>query len=199
MIVGYHVIFGAYGFWLPNDPRGSWSEFVGMFDLYRYGPATKTTETRSVSCTAQPRPASLNSPPKHRCRARRCSSMACKLGPLAKALLCMSSARNCRSGRAHPARPCSLGHWSCPHRCRAGGDSTERRSHEQLGRARVASLRFADGQDGTTTQVFRPPRVEGVSRSARRPATIGYCEGNPLKEGKPRQRWSFVTPYPGLG
>jgi len=29
MIVGYHVIFGMYGFWLPNDPSGSWSEFVG--------------------------------------------------------------------------------------------------------------------------------------------------------------------------
>jgi hypothetical protein len=28
MILGYHVIFGAYGFWLPNDPRGSWSDFV---------------------------------------------------------------------------------------------------------------------------------------------------------------------------
>src|SRR3954470_19546090 len=49
MIVGYHVIFGAYGFWLPNDPRGSWSDFVGSWDLFRYGPATKTTETRSLA------------------------------------------------------------------------------------------------------------------------------------------------------
>ena len=22
-VLAYHVIFGAYGFWLPNDPRGS--------------------------------------------------------------------------------------------------------------------------------------------------------------------------------
>src|SRR6266850_6659376 len=49
MIVGYHIIFGTYGFWLPNDPRGSWSEFVGAWDLFRYGPATKTTERRSVA------------------------------------------------------------------------------------------------------------------------------------------------------
>lgn len=28
MVLAYHVIFGAYGFWLPNDPRGSWSKFV---------------------------------------------------------------------------------------------------------------------------------------------------------------------------
>jgi REP element-mobilizing transposase RayT len=49
MIVGYHVIFGAYGFWLPNDPRGSWSNFVGSWELFRYGPATKTNERRSVA------------------------------------------------------------------------------------------------------------------------------------------------------
>src|SRR5262245_11609119 len=49
MILGYHAIFGAYGFWLPNDPRGSWSEFVGSWELYRYGPATKTTERQSVA------------------------------------------------------------------------------------------------------------------------------------------------------
>src|SRR4029077_13198443 len=49
MIVGYHVIFSAYGFWLPNDPRGSWSDFVGAWELFRYGDATKTTERVSVA------------------------------------------------------------------------------------------------------------------------------------------------------
>ena len=49
MIVGYHVIFGMYGFWLPNDPRGSWSDFVGSWELFRFGRATKTDERRSVA------------------------------------------------------------------------------------------------------------------------------------------------------
>jgi len=49
MILGYHVIFGAYGFWLPNDPRGSWSDFVGAWELFRYGAATKTNTTVSVA------------------------------------------------------------------------------------------------------------------------------------------------------
>jgi REP element-mobilizing transposase RayT len=48
-MLGAHVIFGAYGFWLPNDPRGSWSTFVGSYELYRYGRATKTTERRSLA------------------------------------------------------------------------------------------------------------------------------------------------------
>jgi REP element-mobilizing transposase RayT len=49
MIIGYHFIFSAYGFWLPNDPRGSWSEVVREFELRRFGPATDVATTRSVA------------------------------------------------------------------------------------------------------------------------------------------------------
>src|SRR5947209_15408867 len=50
MVLGYHVIFSAYGFWLPNDPRGSWSEFVGAWELFLAGgTATKTEETCSLA------------------------------------------------------------------------------------------------------------------------------------------------------
>src|SRR4029453_189774 len=45
-----HVIFGAFGFWLPNDPRGSWTDFVGAWELFRYGgPATKVSDYRSYA------------------------------------------------------------------------------------------------------------------------------------------------------
>jgi hypothetical protein len=37
MIHAYHLVFGTYGFWLPNDPRGSWSEFVASWELLRFG------------------------------------------------------------------------------------------------------------------------------------------------------------------
>ncbi|SFH67602.1 hypothetical protein SAMN05421753_10212 [Planctomicrobium piriforme] len=49
MVHAYHVIISAYGFWLPNDPRGSWSDFVRSWELFRFGPATKTESTRSVA------------------------------------------------------------------------------------------------------------------------------------------------------
>src|SRR5437016_61548 len=49
MVHAYHVIFSAYGFWLPNDPRGSWSDFVGSWELARFGRATKTDSRRSVA------------------------------------------------------------------------------------------------------------------------------------------------------
>jgi hypothetical protein len=35
----------AYGFWLPNEPRGLWSDFVAAWELRRFGPAT-TVQTR---------------------------------------------------------------------------------------------------------------------------------------------------------
>jgi hypothetical protein len=44
MIHGYQVIWGTYGFWLPNDPRDSWSDFVGSWELVRFGKATKSLE-----------------------------------------------------------------------------------------------------------------------------------------------------------
>ena len=49
MVLAYHVIFTAYGFWLPNDPRGSWSDFVRNWELLKYGPATRVTTRRSLA------------------------------------------------------------------------------------------------------------------------------------------------------
>jgi hypothetical protein len=50
MVLASHCIFTAYGFWLPNDPHGSWSEFVRSRELLRFGKATKIQDARSVAC-----------------------------------------------------------------------------------------------------------------------------------------------------
>jgi len=49
MIYAFHLVFGCYGFWLPNDPRGSWSIYVGSRELYEYGEATKVSTKRSLA------------------------------------------------------------------------------------------------------------------------------------------------------
>jgi REP element-mobilizing transposase RayT len=50
LVIAYHLILTAYGFWLPNDPRGSWSDFVRVWELFCFGgPATKTSERRSLA------------------------------------------------------------------------------------------------------------------------------------------------------
>ena len=49
LVRAYHVIFGTYGFWLPNDERGSWSNFVGSWELLRFGKATTVRTRRSLA------------------------------------------------------------------------------------------------------------------------------------------------------
>ncbi|MEX0776794.1 MAG: hypothetical protein WD042_13910 [Phycisphaeraceae bacterium] len=49
MVLAYHLVFCAYGLWLPNDPRGSWSDFVWAWELRRFGDATTTQARRSVA------------------------------------------------------------------------------------------------------------------------------------------------------
>ena len=71
MVIAYHVVFSTYGFWLPNDPRGSWSDFVGAWELVRFGKATKVNTTRSVAAAT------------HDLRLRRETKMALKHSPVA--------------------------------------------------------------------------------------------------------------------
>jgi len=49
-VMAYHFIITNYGFWLPNDPRGSWSDFVRSWEMFLAGgPATKTDVRQSVA------------------------------------------------------------------------------------------------------------------------------------------------------
>ncbi len=45
----YHVVMSFYGFWLPNDERGSGSWYVGSKALYPFGPATHIDSQCSVA------------------------------------------------------------------------------------------------------------------------------------------------------
>lgn len=48
-VIGFHVIGCTYGFWLPNDQRGSGSDYVRSESLRPFGPATLVTHRRSVA------------------------------------------------------------------------------------------------------------------------------------------------------
>ena len=49
MVLAYHMILSAYGFWLPNDPRGSWSTEVWAKDLKPFGDPIDPGTRRSVA------------------------------------------------------------------------------------------------------------------------------------------------------
>jgi REP element-mobilizing transposase RayT len=198
MILASHVIFGAYGFWLPNDPRGSWSDFVGSWELFRYGAATKTSETVSVAHRL------------HDQAARLAAKQELKYPPVAFTGI---QARAVGRGFARYAERSGLRIRACAilpdhvhlvldrHRLaveslviQLKGDATQSLLDENLhpfGAIREKNGRpptcFARGQ----WKLFLDS-LEDVRR------TIRYVENNPEKEGKPRQRWSFVVPLDGV-
>lgn len=51
MVLGFHIICTTYGFWLPNDQRGSGSDFVRAPHLEKFGPANPVSHGRSVAYT----------------------------------------------------------------------------------------------------------------------------------------------------
>lgn len=48
-IIAHHLVWSTYGFWLPNDQRGSGSSEVRAPHLKPYGPATKVHTSASVA------------------------------------------------------------------------------------------------------------------------------------------------------
>jgi REP element-mobilizing transposase RayT len=195
MVLAYHVIFGVYGFWLPNDPRGSWSKFVGSWDLFRFGRASKTNDWRSLAGRS------------HDQELRRAAKQALQR-PAVK--FTGIQARAVGRGFAEAAARHGVAVWACsilPFHVHlvigrhtwlvedvvdAFKDAATRRLVEEglhpfqgqrLKNAHEPSC-WAHGQ----WKVFLNTGVD-VRRS------IGYVEENPEKEGLPRQRWSFVIAY----
>jgi REP element-mobilizing transposase RayT len=193
MVIGSHVIFGAYGFWLPNDPRGSWSDFVGAWELYRYGRATRTTETRSLA--ARPHNGTL----------RLAAKRALRRPPVE---LTGIQARAVAAGFGEYVRRSGVVIWACA--------VLPDHLHLVLGRHRlrfeqlVIQLKSAATRQLIAEDLHPFPQAGRSAKCFARGAwkvfldnerdirrAIRYVEQNPLKEGKPVQRWAFVTPYVG--
>jgi REP element-mobilizing transposase RayT len=195
-VLAYHVIFGAYGFWLPNDPRGSWSNFFAAWELFRAGgPATKTTVRRSVAHV------------QHDAAARRRAKLALTYPAVVfdgyQALSIAHGFTRIVEKSAYRIYACSI---LPEHVHLVLGRHTYR--VEQMVRmlkAGASSQLAADGRhplaawpqpDGSLPtpwardcwKVFLDS-AEDVFRSVR------YVENNPLKEGKRPQSWPFVVPY----
>jgi hypothetical protein len=193
MILASHIIISAYGFWLPNDPRGSWSEFVGSWELYRFGPATKVSDRRSYA----------HDP--HDVARRRASKLALKYPPVRfDDLQRVAIAKG--FGKA-----CQEAGYSC-HACCVGHDHAhpvisrhERAPETIVGHLKAQATRELTGSDihplnghmgkrgGLPT-----PWSEGcwkvfIDNDEQLSSAIRYTQRHPQKEGLPAQTWTFVT------
>ena len=195
MVLAYHAIFGAYGFWLPNDPRGSWSEFVGSWDLFRYGTATKTIETRSLAHIEHDRTQRL------------AAKKMLKYPPVEFTGI---QARAIGLGFANYVQRSGLKIWACA--------IMPDHIHLVVGRFRLNIEKIVIQLKGDATAQLREEGIHpfgAIEKSKGRPPkcfgrgewsvfletiediqrAIKYVEDNPIKEGKKSQKWSFVAPF----
>lgn len=181
----------TYGFWLPNDPRGSWSDFVRAWELYKFGPATKIDTHRSVAAAPHD-------------RARRLAAKQALARPpvIFNGLQARAVGRGL-ARRDYIIHACSI----LPdhvHMVLAAGRLSIETMAEQLKGCASAEL-VAEGLHPFQNEFYgngrRPTpwarkfwkRFLFTEEDFRR--SIRYVEDNPLKEGKRRQSWPFVTPY----
>lgn len=195
MVHGYHAIFAAYGFWLPNDPRGSWSAFVASWELVRFGRATKSLERVQLTENDERR----------RAEAKR----ALRHPPLS---FSGQQARAVGRGFATAVRKSRLTIWACSvlpehvHLVLARHTYKVEQMVNLLKGSGTSQLR-REGLGPTSCQAGRKKDRTPWGRGCWREYldseesienAIHYVEQNPVKEGKPRQNWSFVSPFRGL-
>lgn len=198
MVHWYHAIISAYGFWLPNDPRGSWSDFVRAWELFRFGgPATTVSDNR------------IRSQDPHDASFRREMKRHMKYPP----------ARFDEASRASIAsgfeRACDEFGFIV-HACAIGFDHShlvlERnpiRSSEQVIAVMKSRATHQMNLDGTNPMkpyasgdgaIPTPWGKSGwsafIDDIEHLRCAIEYVTRHPMKEGLPPQPWTFITPFP---
>ncbi len=195
-IIAHHLVISAYGFWLPNDPRGSWSSFVGSPALYAFGPATKTDEKRSLA--AEP----------HDRERRLASKQVLRYPPV---IFSTEQIQAVAGGFGDYVRTSGLVVRACsvmPDHAHFVIDEF-RLQMETVSNMLKGAATKALNRAGVhpfaryTTPGQRVPKcwAEGqwdrwIQDEADLRACILYVEENPIKAGLPPQRWPFVTPLP---
>lgn len=194
-MLAFHAVISAYGFWLPNDPRGSWSTFVASWELFQAGgKATKVRHTRSVAHRAHDRAArhavkdQLTHDPvvftgeQARALVRGIGATAGSAGYPLYALAVMPTHLHAVIGAAvcDPARV--IGHLK--------RGATDRLIAEGL-------HPFASEAGVTRSCWSKRAWKVFLDTDAAVMRAIRYVEQNPVKDGLRPQRWACVRPWQG--
>jgi len=187
MVAGFHLVWTAYGWWLPNDPRGSWSDEIRVEAISELG------EAHYGRKLDQPKSEEL----------RRFYEKARDV--LKHPLLTMTAEEIALAGASFE-KVIAERKYTC-YACAIMPDHVhllirKHRDHaetmlETLQNASRLELIQADRR-AATHPVWGGKGWKGflfTAEDIRR--TIRYIEQNPLKAGRPAQAWPFVKPYDG--
>jgi len=181
MILGFHSIFSTYGFWLPNEPRGSWSTFVASWELAKFGPATKVTTRRSVAARPYDRglkkrmQAVLQHPPV-RFTGKQAQAIALSL-----------------SNTPYTIHACTI----LPEHVHLVLGHTSRNIRRAIGHIKSEATKTLREQGWFPERSPWADHGWNVYLDSREAMwrAIKYVENNPIREGKRRQYWSCTVPY----
>ena len=197
MAIADHLIFGYYGFWPPNDPRGSWSKYVASRAIYEAaGPATTTDARRSLAKDA------------HEPVVRRAARGAMARPPVR---LDGRGARAVARGLARAAGESGYAVYAC---CVMPDHAHLVVRREARDPFRVMAHLKARATRALLAEGLHPFGGEARRRGGRPPAAfakrgwvvyldddadvrdrIGYVQDNPPEIGLPRQFWRFLVPF----
>ena len=199
MVHGYHIILTHYGFWLPNDPRGSWSEFVATWEIARFGKTTRHLEQRTLAMLSADELA-----------LRKAAQQTLNYPPVT---LTGEQALSVANGFKEQATRSNYAIWAC--------SILPEHTHLVIARHRYQAEQIANLLKGAATrrliadgnhplQKYAKPGTRPPGMWARHlwksfldsdkaiENAINYVIENPIKEGKPQQNWKWITPYAGL-
>ncbi|MCU0716778.1 MAG: transposase [Pirellula sp.] len=199
MVHAYHLVLPHYGFWLPNDPRGSWSDFVASWEIARFGQTTRHLEQRTLAMLSTEERAIRDA-------ARR----ALRYPPVT---LTGIQALSVANGFKEQSIKSDYAVWAC--------SILPEHTHLVVSRHRYQVEQIANLLKGAATRRLladsNHPQAPYAKPDRRPPGmwarhhwksfldsdqaienAINYVLENPTKEGKPRQNWKWLTPYTGL-
>jgi REP element-mobilizing transposase RayT len=186
LVIAYHLIWTAYGWWLPNDPRGSGSQIVRSDHLAALGDLhtgrKKIQPPGNVVGEFYERAADL----------------------LRHPLLTFDEASIQLIGQAF-AEVIELERYTC-YACAIMPEHVHvvMRKHRDIAEEMVEKLTAASRQaliDAGQRQADHPTWTAGhgwrvfLDHPSEVRRTVRYVEANPTKEGLPAQSWPFVKRY----
>ncbi len=189
------MLFSALTAFGSPTIRGSWSDFVGAWELFRFGPATKTDARQSVARTAHDRSQRLAAKERLKYPAVQFNGL---------------QARAIGNGFGTLARKSGVTVWACAILPEHVHMVIARHTYEveqivNLLKGEATRHLLADdlhpfskhrSSEGKLPKCWAQGEWKVfLNNEADIRRAIAYVEENPIKEGKPRQRWPFVMPF----
>jgi REP element-mobilizing transposase RayT len=187
VVIGHHLVWTAYGWWLPNDPRGSSSREIRLESIAALGDLHYGR--KSVPPTAEEIRDFFK-------RAKRVLAHAILAFDEAQVTIIADSFAKTIRERGYVCHACAIMPEHVHLLVSRHEDRAERMIAEFQEKSREALI--AAGWRAGNHPVWGGPGWKVFQSTPQQmQSTARYVEDNPRERGQPAQQWDFVQPYDG--